>query len=113
MLEQAIQLAKEVEHWRKLYDATPKHPDGLGGNEFISVHNRMVMEWRREVERLELRENAYHVAALLAKVDIEDLREALGTIREELADPCGQETIDKIDKIARAALDAQGGEGDE
>ena len=43
------------------------------------------------------------------KTAIDKLRDALSAIREVLADPCGQEAIDKIDKIARAALEAREG----
>lgn len=36
--------------------------------------------------------------------EITRLREALDKIREELADPCGELTLNKLDALARAAL---------
>jgi len=46
-------LWEEVERWQKLYDAIPKHRLGMLANEFISSHNRMVMEWRALTARLQ------------------------------------------------------------
>jgi len=52
-LEQEIERLREgIEHWRGLYDKTPKHPEGLLGNEFICVHNLMVTDWTKEIKRL-------------------------------------------------------------
>lgn len=49
------QLAEKVEEadgWRRLFNASPKHEEGIDGREFISVHNRLLGEWRTENETL-------------------------------------------------------------
>ena len=46
------ELEAEVKTWEALFDKTPKHPKGILGNEFTSVHNTCKMAWEAEVEAL-------------------------------------------------------------
>jgi hypothetical protein len=60
-----------------------------------------------EINRLQEQERTSSTA-LLKQIEVNaGLREALDKIRVELADPCGQETLDRIDEIARAALEVK------
>ena len=79
----AIQLADEIERWRSSFDGYPRHPGGLNANEFISAHNQMVIDWRKEIERL---------------------REALGFYADEDRYDEGMGG-----SVARAALHTEGG----
>jgi len=42
----------EIEAWQEMYDKIPRHELGIPGAHFISVHNRMAMEWRAERDHL-------------------------------------------------------------
>ena len=67
--DQAIQLCDEVEQWRASFDGYPRHPEGLNANEFISKHNRMVIEWRKEIASLREAFEHTHVACKPGQID--------------------------------------------
>jgi uncharacterized protein involved in exopolysaccharide biosynthesis len=47
------ELERENAAWQALYDKTPKHPEGISGNEFITVHNKLMMKYRERIAELE------------------------------------------------------------
>jgi hypothetical protein len=129
----AIQLAEEVErlekantgliaasaHWHQRVLSRISDNDALSEEnarlrEEISECAQLIPIWGSLPDRIRfllrmprsIEDGAIDYPRLMVEQNAENarLREALEKIREEVADPCGQPTLDNIDETARAAL---------
>jgi hypothetical protein len=93
LCDEVESLRKELKQWHESFDGYPRLADGIAGNEFISVHNRAMMEYRKTIARL---------TEALEKIKVQKLSEEFDAEEQEYADYQGG--YDEIVKIARAAL---------